>query len=262
MLWAEIRARDVSVQVAELSLQIARIAKIPLSCNPVMQLGCMRCGALEKGIEERARVLARSPFAKECGADCDRDLGSAKAQLEFPDRPTGSSVAFEPWCHYELIGPPSKTLRMHRDAKHDSKGCEAYLVERGGEVLVMLKACDDRNRPEPDVGMPTEHRLYRWELPQGRFTFNLSFILGEKWRLAGRLVPWDALQFPQAIDFESTRALGGTLLQDTVAFTSAIRFHPTACDNNADAYCNRCARIMATRERVQHSGIFTDVRGQ
>jgi hypothetical protein len=259
--WAEVEVDDVSVEVAETCLQIARTAKAPLSCYPVSQFGCMGCDAIKQDMEERARVLSREPFSRD-GSEGGKDRVADSGIEESAGQRSGGSVPFEPWCHYDLVSSRSDTLRLEREQALDSADCEAYRVERGPEVLVKVRACDDRNRADASLGRPRERRAYWWQLPQGVFDLNLLHVLRDEWWLVGRLKPWNTLQFPQIVDFESTRAIGGTTLRDVVTFLSTVGFRPSECEAGRTADCARCASIMKTREEVDRRGLFAVTRKQ
>jgi hypothetical protein len=104
--------------------------------------------------------------------------------------------------------------------------------------------------------MPTEQRSYRWELPPGRFTFDVTYVLDGEWSFASRLMPWPASVSPATVGFESVHPLDAPTLRGLVAFVSAMDLAPAKCEAGFDDACARCAEIRAARERVATHGIL------
>jgi hypothetical protein len=246
--YVELTAKSIKRETAEKILEVARTpVRRPVVCERgTSYVGCLDCGAIQQGLAERARVLRDDDL-----------LGRGAAASSFPAPvAAGASVPFEPWCYYTASAPRNGRFSLDLDSRPDPDGCDVYSVKRDGQLVVRARACPTERAEEP--GMPTERRTFRWELPQGRFTADLSFVNGDKWVLQAHLRPDDAVGFPRAVQFASVAPIERRILGEVLGYLSTIDLAPAPCSAGRTR-CGRCDAVLATRRRVASKGILGPV---
>jgi hypothetical protein len=248
MPYVELTARRMRRETAEKILEVARTpVRHPVVCERgTSYVGCLECFAIQQGLAERKRVFR------------DDDLlgrGAVASALPAPAA-AGASVPFEPWCYYTASAPPNGRFRLDLDGRPDRDGCDVYSVKADGQLVVRARACPAERTEEP--GMPTERRTFRWELPQGRFTVDLSFVSGDRWALQAHLRPDDVVAFPRSVQFASVAPIERSLLGAVVGYLSTIDIAPALCSAERPL-CGRCDAVLATRRRVASKGVLGPV---
>lgn len=256
--YVQVEAGSLPLDIAESALRMARAARqFARPCRPDGWEGCRSCRALEQGIAERARVLLGDPpLGPSRSGGPDASPARPVPGLPWVTNSTESAAASEQWCAIGLSAIDGGEMRLERTKAAGAPGCETYAIDFKGDVISRGWACPSVVGAAPKQGMPTEQRSYRWELPPGRFTFDVTYVLDGEWTFSSRLMPWPASLVPATVGFESVHPLDAPTLRRLVAFVSAMDLAPAKCEAGFDEACSRCAEIRAARERVATHGIL------